>query len=167
VEIFKDESAGRCRTCGHKFLNPGADYGCAQWCSLAKECLGFAPAAPGPAHAEGALAAKLLQWAQSQLPGEPGRFARVLKGFQHAKDLVRKEGGNPVVAVGAAILLAAGTFSPMDAEQRRAEMEIILTNAGFEPETLKQVSLIVLACVEGHELDAAEFRIVRDACTCL
>ncbi|MGA2066288.1 MAG: DUF3786 domain-containing protein [Thermoguttaceae bacterium] len=43
VEIFRDESAGRCRRCGHRFLNPGANFGCAQWCSLAKECVGFIP----------------------------------------------------------------------------------------------------------------------------
>ena len=48
VEIFKDESAGRCRHCGHRFLSPGTDFGCAQWCSLSNECLGIDPAAGTP-----------------------------------------------------------------------------------------------------------------------
>jgi hypothetical protein len=163
VEIFKDESAGRCRACGHKFLNPGADFGCAQWCSLAKECLGFAPTNQGAANSEGAFAAKLLQWAQSRFPGQPARFARVLRAFQHAKDLVRKEGGNPRVALSAAILLAAATYPAADGPAAQGEAEAVLKNAGVEQDTLGQVSQLVAGCVAGTESETIEFRIVRDA----
>ena len=39
VEIFSDEDAGRCHGCGRRFPNPGKGPNCAQWCSLAQECL--------------------------------------------------------------------------------------------------------------------------------
>jgi hypothetical protein len=43
VELFQDEGSGRCRKCGHRFLNPKTAVSCAQWCPQAKECVGFAP----------------------------------------------------------------------------------------------------------------------------
>ena len=72
VEVFRDENSGRCRRCGHKFFAPGADFGCAQWCSLAKECLGFAPERqPQPGSAEGALAARLIQRVEAVFKNDP------------------------------------------------------------------------------------------------
>ena len=41
VEIFKDESSGRCPKCRHRFKNPRTDFRCAEWCEHAAECLGF------------------------------------------------------------------------------------------------------------------------------
>lgn len=40
VEFFKDDSARKCRKCGHKFLNPNMDFGCASYCKYAEQCLG-------------------------------------------------------------------------------------------------------------------------------
>jgi hypothetical protein len=163
VEIFRDESAGRCRACGHKFPNPGANFGCAQWCSLAKECLGFAPVGQNRGDSEGAFAAHLIQWAQGQFPGRPAAFARVLRAFQHAKELILQEGGNPRIAVCGAILLAAsnGGHDSLDVLCRHAEE--VLAGVGIELDTLEQVARLVASCANGEELDTIEFRVVRDA----
>ncbi len=43
VEFFKDDTMRRCPHCGHKFLNPKMDFGCAAYCPYAEQCLGNLP----------------------------------------------------------------------------------------------------------------------------
>ena len=40
VEFFKDDTMRKCPHCGHKFLNPKMDFGCAAYCQYAEQCLG-------------------------------------------------------------------------------------------------------------------------------
>ncbi len=40
VEFFKDEAQRKCKGCGKLIFNPRMDFGCANWCPMAKECLG-------------------------------------------------------------------------------------------------------------------------------
>lgn len=39
VEFYKDDARRRCK-CGHEFLNPKLNEGCAEWCEFADKCLG-------------------------------------------------------------------------------------------------------------------------------
>ena len=32
VEFFKDDTTRKCPKCGHRFLNPKLDFGCAAYC---------------------------------------------------------------------------------------------------------------------------------------
>ena len=43
VEFFKDDTTRKCRNCGHRFLNPAMDFGCASYCQFAEQCLGNLP----------------------------------------------------------------------------------------------------------------------------
>ena len=43
VEFFKDDTTRRCKHCGHKFLNPSMDFGCASQCKYADQCIGNLP----------------------------------------------------------------------------------------------------------------------------
>jgi len=43
VEFFKDDTIRRCKNCGHRFLNPGMDFGCASYCQFADQCIGDLP----------------------------------------------------------------------------------------------------------------------------
>jgi hypothetical protein len=40
IEFFKDEAQRRCKGCGRLVFNPRMDFGCANWCPMARECLG-------------------------------------------------------------------------------------------------------------------------------
>ena len=42
VEFFKDEVRRKCR-CGHEIVNPRMNFGCAQWCQYAEQCVGVLP----------------------------------------------------------------------------------------------------------------------------
>jgi len=43
VEFFKDDTTRICKKCGHRFLNPGMDFGCASYCQYAEQCMGELP----------------------------------------------------------------------------------------------------------------------------
>lgn len=43
VEFFKDDPARKCGACGHRFLNPKMDFGCASYCEHAEACIGNLP----------------------------------------------------------------------------------------------------------------------------
>ena len=43
VEFFKDDTSRKCKKCGHRFLNPGMDFGCASYCKYAEQCIGNLP----------------------------------------------------------------------------------------------------------------------------
>jgi len=40
VEFFKDDTSRKCSQCGHQFVNPQMDFGCAAYCPHAEQCLG-------------------------------------------------------------------------------------------------------------------------------
>ena len=41
VEFFKDDTTRLCKKCGHRFLNPDMDFGCASYCKYAEQCILF------------------------------------------------------------------------------------------------------------------------------
>ena len=44
IEFFKDDTSRRCKGCGAKVTNPKLDFGCAESCAYADQCLaGLAP----------------------------------------------------------------------------------------------------------------------------
>ena len=43
VEFFKDDTTRKCKECGHRFLNPDMDFGCASYCQYADQCIGDLP----------------------------------------------------------------------------------------------------------------------------
>jgi HD superfamily phosphodiesterase len=43
VEFFKDDTTRKCNYCGHRFVNPKMDFGCAAYCQYAEQCIGDLP----------------------------------------------------------------------------------------------------------------------------
>jgi hypothetical protein len=43
VEFFKDDTTRKCPNCGHRFINPELDFGCASYCQFAEQCIGNLP----------------------------------------------------------------------------------------------------------------------------
>jgi DNA-directed RNA polymerase subunit RPC12/RpoP len=43
VEFYKDDTSRKCGHCGHRFINPKMDFGCASYCQFADQCLGHLP----------------------------------------------------------------------------------------------------------------------------
>lgn len=43
VEFYKDDTSRKCGSCGHRFVNPRMDFGCASYCQYAEQCIGALP----------------------------------------------------------------------------------------------------------------------------
>lgn len=168
VELFKDEGFGRCRQCGHRFLNPGADFGCAAWCALAPQCVGFAPPhAPAAGSAETALGARLFAVIREELGEDAAAMGRVRTAFRYAKQLVQQEGGDPRVVVATALLLEALPRLPPRSETPTTDLRAtalpLLVRLQLDDATVEVVCNLLDACQTGAELDSREFQVVWDA----
>jgi HD superfamily phosphodiesterase len=106
VEFFKDEVKRKCR-CGHVIVNPKIDFACAEWCPYAEQCVGAVP------EEVKAKQRKELQESVKERIGVEMKkyfgtdFKRVnhaLKVARHAEQILKLEGGNPLVVLGAAYL---------------------------------------------------------------
>ncbi len=168
VEFFKDESSGRCRNCDHRFRNPGIDFGCAQWCAMAEQCLGLAPDESAPAEGtQGALAGRLIQEVSQVFTAKPARLARSLKAFHYAKELLVREPADPRTVLAAVLLFdvftGAGADVPADSAGQPEKAAQILQDLGVEASVVARVCEILACCAAGGDLDCVEFRLVRDA----
>ncbi|HUT09794.1 MAG TPA: hypothetical protein VMY42_04815 [Thermoguttaceae bacterium] len=164
VEFFKDEKSGRCTGCGHRFLNPGADFGCAKWCPLAEQCLGVAPdREPSSATTEGALAAQLIQAVEEEFAREPPRIAHSLRAFQYAKEFVRSEGGDPRVVLSAVLLTAVANREPAGEAASQRKIKRILQQIGLEEDCIDRVCRVIDACRTPSAADTIEAKIVSDS----
>ena len=176
IELFKDESSGRCSSCGSKVRNPRISFDCAQWCAFAEECLGFVPEREGPPDpGQGALASRLIRAIKEDPQAEQARVARALAVFQHARTLLTKERGDPRIVLAAALLIgflaeehesgarsAVQAASPSDGLTKARRM---LQAVELDEDTIACVCRIFETYRTGGQLDTMEFRVVHDACT--
>ena len=172
VEFFKDESSGRCPKCGHRFKNPNVSFDCAKWCEYAQQCLGVVPESGTPTDpGQGAFAARLIQAVKTEFEAAPARIARPLVVFQHARELLANEGGDPRIILAAALLLEigrdeqrAGQPAPKTAEtDGLAKVKRILEHVGLDEDTIACVCRIIGSYATGEQIDSIEFKVVCDA----
>ena len=106
VEFFKDEVKRKC-SCGHIIVNPNIDFACAEWCPYAEQCVGAVPE-----EVKAKQRQELRDSARERIGLEMKKyfgtdFKRVnhaLKVARHAEQILKIEGGNPLVVLGAAFL---------------------------------------------------------------
>lgn len=103
VEFFKDDTMRKCEHCGHRFVNPHMDFGCAAYCKFADQCIGELPPE---------LLAKRQELMKDRIAVEMKKhFGRDFKRIGHATRVARhaeaiaaEEGGDPAVILAAAYL---------------------------------------------------------------
>ena len=109
VELFKDESKGRCPSCGFRFRNPGLDLGCVEWCPHASACVGTLDRRDGPGHS---VVDQLIEHVKA-LPLVPeAKRQRGLRALVQAQNLLLEEPGTPRVVLAASLLHGLGPSAP-------------------------------------------------------
>ena len=103
VEFFKDDTTRRCGKCGHKFLNPSLDFGCASYCQYAEQCIGNLP----PeliAKKEGLLKDRVAIEMKRYFKNDFKRIGHASRVARYAEKIGKEERGNLAVILTAAYL---------------------------------------------------------------
>ncbi len=145
VEFFKDEPSRKCPKCGHKFVNPKMDFGCAAYCKYAEQCLGELP----PellAQREHLLKDRVAVEAKKQYGRNFQAISRSIRAARYAEEILRSEGGDPAVVIMAAHLHAIppepGKQSGSPDESADAA-EKLLKNLSVRKEIIEEVCNLV------------------------
>jgi len=172
VEFFKDESIRRCKTCGHKLVNPKMDFGCAAYCKFAEQCLGeLTPEllAQRKELLKDRVAIEMKQYFKRDFK----RIGHATKVARYAEQIVREEKGDPAVVLSAAYLHDIGIH---EAEQKHQSTEPkyqeeygppiareILAKLGAKPEMVEEVCDIVGHHHHPRPEETVNFKVLYDA----
>lgn len=107
VEFFKDEPARMCKKCGHEFVNPKMDFGCAAYCKYAEQCLGSLP----PeliAEKEELFKDRVAIEVKRYLGGNFKKISRLMKIARYVEQIIKEEIANPGLILAAAYLHDTG-----------------------------------------------------------
>ncbi|MBW2266170.1 MAG: HD domain-containing protein [Deltaproteobacteria bacterium] len=172
VEFFKDDSTRRCKKCGHKFLNPKMDFGCASYCQYAEQCLGDLP----PellAQKEDLLKDRVAIEMKRYFGHDFKRIGHAAGVARYAERIVKEEKGHPAVVLCAAYLHDIGIreaerkYNSTAARYQHKEgppvAREILTILGAREELIEEVCDIVGHHHWPRKEETLNFKIIYDA----
>ena len=172
VEFFKDDTARRCPKCGHRFVNPEMDFGCASYCPYAEQCLGDLP----PellAERDDLLKDRVALEMKRYFGHDFKQIGHAANVARYAEQIVREEHGNPAVVLCAAYLHDIGMHEAERKHNSRAaqyhEQEgpiiarEILNKLGAKAEIIDEVCDIIGRHHHAGEEETVNFKVVYDA----
>ncbi len=172
VEFFKDEPVRRCKKCGHRFVNPKMDFGCAAYCKFADQCLGEMPPE---------LLAKRKDLLKDRVAVEMKRYFKTdfkrighaTKVARYAERIAKKEGGELAVVLCAAYLHDIGikeaerkhdsTAARYQEEEGPSIAREILERLGADEDMVEEVCDIVGHHHHPRPEETANFKSLYDA----
>lgn len=173
IEFFKDDPARKCPKCGHRFINPEMDFGCASYCEYAEQCLGTLP--PELLAARGDLlkdrvAIEMKRYFKSDFK----RIGHASRAARYAEQIGKnEENANLSVILCAAYLHDIGIH---EAERKHGStaakfQEIegppiaksILEKLGAKEDLIKEVCDIIGHHHHPHEEETINFKVLYDA----
>ena len=172
VEFFKDDTARKCSSCGHRFANPKMDFGCASYCQYAEQCLGTLP--PELLAERGDLlkdrvAIEMKRYFKSDFK----RIGHATRVARYAETIGRAEGGNLAVILCAAYLHDIGIHEAerkYDSTAARYQEELgppiakeILIKLGATAEMIEEVCDIVGHHHHPRDEETPAFKALYDA----
>ncbi len=152
VEFFKDDTTRLCKKCGHRFLNPSMDFGCASYCKYAEQCIGNLP----PeliAQKEDLLKDRVAIEMKRYFKQDFKRIGHASRVARYAEQIGKEEMGNLAVILTAAYLHDIGiheaerkhqsTAAKYQEEEGPPIANEILTKLGAREELIEEVCDIV------------------------
>lgn len=172
VEFFKDDTTRTCRNCGHRFLNPSMDFGCAAYCPYAEQCIGNLPSEL-VSQKEDLLKDRVAIEVKRYFGRDFKRIGHALRTARYAEEIGRGEGGNLGVIIVAAYLHDVGLkkaeeMGLEDGAWRHGELGVgvareILERLGGREELVEAVLAIVRNHHDPGDGRDLDFRCVYDA----
>ena len=134
VEFYKDDASRRCAACGHRFVNPKKDFGCAAYCQFAEQCLGTLPEDFAGAR-DALLKDKVAVEVKRLLGSDFARIGTLTRAARQAEAIAIAEKGNVGVILCSCFLQGIG---PDVAASQQIAAEL-LPKLGAKPEVTEQV----------------------------
>ncbi len=172
VEFFKDDTTRRCGQCGHRFVNPRMDFGCAAYCQYAEQCIGDLP----PellAQKEDMLKDRVAIEMKRYFKTDFKRIGHASRVARYAERIARSEGGQPAVILTAAYLHDIGIpeaekkYNSSAAQYQEQEgppvAGAILEKLGARPELIEEVCDIIGHHHHPREKETLNFKVLYDA----
>ena len=172
VEFFKDDTSRKCGACGHRFINPNMDFGCASYCQYAEQCIGDLP----PellAQKEDLLKDRVAIEMKRYFKSDFKRIGHATRVARYAERIGKREGGNLAVILSAAYLHDIGIVEAEKKYRSTAakyqELEgppiaaSILIKLGAKQALIEEVRDIVGHHHHPRSNDTINFKVVYDA----
>jgi HD superfamily phosphohydrolase YqeK len=174
VEFFKDDTTRVCKSCGHRFLNPGLDFGCASYCKYAEQCIGNLP----PeliAQKEDLLKDRVAIEMKRYFKQDFKRIGHASRVARYAEQIGKEEQGNLAVILTAAYLHDIGikeaerkyqsTAARYQEKEGPPVAEQILTKLGAREELIAEVRDIIGHHHHPRDEESINFKTIYDADT--
>ena len=172
VEFFKDDTTRLCKKCGHRFVNPEMDFGCASYCPYAEQCLGDLPSEL-LAERDDLLKDRVAVEMKRYFGQDFKRIGHAANVARYAERIVKEEQGNPAVVLCAAYLHDIGIH---EAERKHNSVAAqyhekegppiareILTRLGAKQEIIDEVCDIIGHHHQPRDEETVNFKAVYDA----
>ena len=172
VEFFKDDTSRKCDKCGHRFVNPDMDFGCAAYCPYAEQCIGDLP----PeliAQKEDLLKDRVAIEMKRYFKNDFKRIGHATRVARYAERIGKSEMGNLAVILAAAYLHDIGLHEAErkhgSAASKHYEQEgppiarSILEKLGATRDLIDEVCDIIGRHHDAGPDESLSFRVVYDA----
>jgi DNA-directed RNA polymerase subunit RPC12/RpoP len=166
VEFFKDDTSRKCSHCGHRFVNPKMDFGCAAYCQYAEQCIGDLPPEV-LAQKDDLLKDRVAVEMKRHFKTDFKKIGRATRIARYAERIGMREGGSLAVILSAAYLhnietceaAAASVPSSGGASIARS----ILEKLGAQEPMIAEVMAVIAHRGQPTAEDAVAVRVVHDA----
>lgn len=108
IEFYKDDTTRKCGSCGHRFVNPKMDFGCASYCQFAEQCMGSLPE-EFMGSRQDLLKDKVAVEMKRYFQADFKSIRQATIAARHAENIGKAEGGNLAVILCAAYLHGTGS----------------------------------------------------------
>jgi endogenous inhibitor of DNA gyrase (YacG/DUF329 family)/HD superfamily phosphohydrolase YqeK len=172
VEFFKDDPTRKCPNCGHRFLNPALDFGCASYCQYAEQCIGNLP----PellAQKEDLLKDRVAIEMKKYFGRDFKRIGHATKVARYAERIGREEGANLAVVIASAYLHDIGikeaerkyqsTAAKYQEQEGPPIARDILTRLGASGALIEEVCDIIAHHHHPRDNETINFKALYDA----
>ena len=156
VELWKDEGITKCWRCGFEIRNPKVEFGCAQWCKFAVQCIGYKLQ---DGSEEISIRDRLISAIVDFLFPDKEKVMHTLRVLRWAEELAKNEGGSAITVKAVAILHEVWNMQ----KPSGSRVQKILEDIGLENTIRQQIYDMIRQFYLCSGLDTIEFRIFRDA----
>ncbi len=149
IEFFKDDTSRKCPNCGQRVANPEMDFGCAEYCPYAKQCLGSVPGMLGDMEGK-QIYRGIMEQLRAELASEPKLLSTAMRAMDVANDVAKRCAGALGPLLTAVSLVVAERLAGADIKNRLLQRYIDQVQ-GFQG-LLDEVERLV-AAYEGGSRD--------------